>query len=44
MGRNADHLPAFFAVYNMETTDIVAFYQVNGCDFVICGKLLLLIN
>lgn len=26
--RNTDQLPAFFAVYNMETTEIVAFYQV----------------
>ncbi|XP_042398548.1 light-mediated development protein DET1-like isoform X7 [Zingiber officinale] len=25
--RNSDHHPAFFAVYNMETTEIVAFYQ-----------------
>lgn len=28
MSRSADHHPAFFAVYNMETTEIVAFYQV----------------
>ncbi|XP_052175056.1 light-mediated development protein DET1 isoform X3 [Diospyros lotus] len=27
MARNADHHPALFAVYNMETTDIIAFYQ-----------------
>ncbi|PKI56848.1 hypothetical protein CRG98_022806 [Punica granatum] len=27
LSRNADHHPAFFAVYNMETTEIVAFYQ-----------------
>ncbi|CAI9098967.1 OLC1v1035707C3 [Oldenlandia corymbosa var. corymbosa] len=27
VSRNADSHPAFFAVYNMETTDIVAFYQ-----------------
>ncbi|KAK4748008.1 hypothetical protein SAY87_014594 [Trapa incisa] len=27
VSRNADHHPAFFAVYNMETTEIVAFYQ-----------------
>lgn len=32
VGRNADHLPAFFAVYNMETTDIVAFYQNSAED------------
>lgn len=25
--RNTDQHPAFFAVYNMETTDIIAFYQ-----------------
>ncbi|XP_040946816.1 light-mediated development protein DET1 isoform X2 [Gossypium hirsutum] len=29
--RNTDQLPAFFAVYNMETTEIVAFYQ-NAAD------------
>ncbi|KAL5747027.1 hypothetical protein ACOSP7_024021 [Xanthoceras sorbifolium] len=29
--RNADHHPAFFAVYNMETTEVVAFYQ-NSAD------------
>lgn len=28
VSRNADQHPAFFAVYNMETTDIIAFYQV----------------
>ncbi|XP_030513873.1 light-mediated development protein DET1 isoform X1 [Rhodamnia argentea] len=27
VSRNADQHPAFFAVYNMETTEIVAFYQ-----------------
>ncbi|VFQ61625.1 unnamed protein product [Cuscuta campestris] len=27
ISRNADNHPAFFAVYNMETTEIVAFYQ-----------------
>lgn len=27
VSRNADQQPAFFAVYNMETTEIVAFYQ-----------------
>ncbi|KAG6732984.1 hypothetical protein I3842_01G204400 [Carya illinoinensis] len=27
VSRNADQHPAFFAVYNMETTDIIAFYQ-----------------
>ncbi|GFZ09138.1 light-mediated development protein 1 [Actinidia rufa] len=27
MSRNADHHPAFFAVYNMETTEVIAFYQ-----------------
>ncbi|CAH8320281.1 unnamed protein product [Eruca vesicaria subsp. sativa] len=32
VGRNADHLPAFFAVYNKETTDIVAFYQNSAED------------
>nr|GME08749.1 light-mediated development protein DET1 isoform X1 [Ipomoea batatas] len=31
MSRNADNHPAFFAVYNMETTEIVAFYQ-NSAD------------
>ncbi|KAH7520868.1 hypothetical protein FEM48_Zijuj08G0191400 [Ziziphus jujuba var. spinosa] len=31
MSRSADHHPAFFAVYNMETTEIVAFYQ-NSAD------------
>ncbi|XP_010437418.1 PREDICTED: light-mediated development protein DET1 [Camelina sativa] len=30
--RSADHHPAFFAVYNMETTDIVAFYQNSAED------------
>ncbi|KAL4631726.1 hypothetical protein ACB092_04G000500 [Castanea dentata] len=30
--RNADHFPAFFAVYNMETTEIVAFYQNSAED------------
>ncbi|XP_052175055.1 light-mediated development protein DET1 isoform X2 [Diospyros lotus] len=29
MARNADHHPALFAVYNMETTDIIAFYQLR---------------
>ncbi|XP_010538895.1 PREDICTED: light-mediated development protein DET1 isoform X2 [Tarenaya hassleriana] len=29
VARNADHHPAFFAVYNMETTNIVAFYQLK---------------
>ncbi|KAE8660961.1 Light-mediated development protein DET1 [Hibiscus syriacus] len=29
--RNTDQVPAFFAVYNMETTEIVAFYQ-NAAD------------
>lgn len=28
VSRNADNHPAFFAVYNMESTEIVAFYQV----------------
>uniref|UniRef100_A0A7N0TP82 Light-mediated development protein DET1 n=1 Tax=Kalanchoe fedtschenkoi TaxID=63787 RepID=A0A7N0TP82_KALFE len=27
LSRNSDNLPAFFAVYNMETTEIVAFHQ-----------------
>ncbi|KAI8571153.1 hypothetical protein RHMOL_Rhmol01G0096400 [Rhododendron molle] len=27
MSRSADHHPAFFAVYNMETTEVIAFYQ-----------------
>ncbi|KDO77073.1 hypothetical protein CISIN_1g009458mg [Citrus sinensis] len=27
VSRNVDHHPAFFAVYNMETTEVVAFYQ-----------------
>ncbi|XP_012078882.1 light-mediated development protein DET1 isoform X3 [Jatropha curcas] len=27
--RTAEHLPSFFAVYNMDTTEIVAFYQVS---------------
>ncbi|KAF8379867.1 hypothetical protein HHK36_029316 [Tetracentron sinense] len=31
VSRNADHHPAFFAVYNMETTEIIAFYQ-NSAD------------
>lgn len=31
VSRTMDHHPAFFAVYNMETTDIVAFYQ-NSAD------------
>ncbi|XP_019250409.1 PREDICTED: light-mediated development protein DET1 isoform X5 [Nicotiana attenuata] len=31
VSRNADSHPSFFAVYNMETTDIVAFYQ-NSAD------------
>lgn len=29
VSRNADHHPAFVAVYNMDTTEIVSFYQVN---------------
>lgn len=29
MGRNSDNHPAFFAVYNMETTEIISFYQVS---------------
>lgn len=28
VSRNADSHPSFFAVYNMETTEIIAFYQV----------------
>ncbi|GLT68103.1 hypothetical protein SLA2020_403620 [Shorea laevis] len=32
VSRNADHHPAFFAVYNMETTEIVAFYQNSAED------------
>ncbi|XP_027068258.1 light-mediated development protein DET1-like [Coffea arabica] len=31
VSRNADNHPAFFAVYNMETTEITAFYQ-NSTD------------
>ncbi|GKV00685.1 hypothetical protein SLEP1_g13338 [Rubroshorea leprosula] len=31
LSRTADHHPSFFAVYNMETTEIVAFYQ-NAAD------------
>ncbi|CAK7327442.1 unnamed protein product [Dovyalis caffra] len=31
VSRNADHHASFFAVYNMETTEIVAFYQ-NSAD------------
>ncbi|KAK9267101.1 hypothetical protein L1049_009519 [Liquidambar formosana] len=31
VSRNADHCSAFFAVYNMETTEIIAFYQ-NSSD------------
>ncbi|WMV09118.1 hypothetical protein MTR67_002503 [Solanum verrucosum] len=31
VSRNADSHPSFFAVYNMETTEIVAFYQ-NSAD------------
>ncbi|KAL9453180.1 hypothetical protein AB3S75_008891 [Citrus x aurantiifolia] len=27
VSRNVDHHPAFFAVYSMETTEVVAFYQ-----------------
>ncbi|XP_010246313.1 PREDICTED: light-mediated development protein DET1 isoform X2 [Nelumbo nucifera] len=31
VSRNTDHHPAFFAVYNMETTEVIAFYQ-NSAD------------
>ncbi|XP_077233309.1 light-mediated development protein 1 / deetiolated1 (DET1) isoform X2 [Tasmannia lanceolata] len=31
ISRNTDHHPAFFAVYNMETAEIIAFYQ-NSAD------------
>ncbi|KAK0607886.1 hypothetical protein LWI29_022011 [Acer saccharum] len=31
VSRNADQHPAFFAVYNMETTEVVAYYQ-NSAD------------
>eukprot|EP00262_Sarcandra_glabra_P018669 TRINITY_DN6786_c0_g1_i1.p1 TRINITY_DN6786_c0_g1~~TRINITY_DN6786_c0_g1_i1.p1 ORF type:complete len:526 (+),score=63.60 TRINITY_DN6786_c0_g1_i1:181-1758(+) len=31
VSRNTDQHPAFFAVYNMETTEIIAFYQ-NSAD------------
>ncbi|KAL8036075.1 hypothetical protein ABFS82_12G133000 [Erythranthe guttata] len=31
VGRNTDNHPAFFAVYNMETTEIISFYQ-NSAD------------
>lgn len=30
VSRNADNHPAFFAVYNMESTEIVAFYQMSS--------------
>lgn len=29
VARNADNHPAFFAVYNMETAEIISFYQVS---------------
>ncbi|KAM7491055.1 hypothetical protein LguiA_033976 [Lonicera macranthoides] len=29
VSRNADSHPSFFAVYNMETTEIIAFYQIT---------------
>lgn len=32
VSRNAEHHPAFFTVYNMETTEIVAFYQNSAED------------
>ncbi|CAN6463768.1 unnamed protein product [Victoria cruziana] len=32
VSRNVEHHPAFFAVYNMETTEIIAFYQQNSAD------------
>lgn len=32
VSRNADNQPAFFAVYNMETTEIIAFYQISSAD------------
>ncbi|XP_057972150.1 light-mediated development protein DET1 isoform X2 [Malania oleifera] len=32
VSRNADHYPAFFAVYNMETTEIIAFYKASADD------------
>jgi de-etiolated-1 len=35
VSRNADHHPAFVAVYNMATTEIVSFYQVN-LFFILC--------
>ncbi|KAJ8626285.1 hypothetical protein MRB53_019592 [Persea americana] len=31
--RNIDHHSAFFAVYNMETTEIIAFYQNSAEEF-----------
>ncbi|KAI3715251.1 hypothetical protein L6452_22224 [Arctium lappa] len=30
VSRNADNHPAFFAVYNMESTEIIAFYQISS--------------
>lgn len=36
VSRSADHHPSFFAVYNMDTTEIVAFYQVFACASVLC--------
>ncbi|KVH31636.1 De-etiolated protein 1, Det1 [Cynara cardunculus var. scolymus] len=30
VSRNADNHPAFFAVYNMESTEIIAFYQMSS--------------
>lgn len=30
VSRNTDQHPAFFAVYNIETTEIIAFHQVNA--------------
>ncbi|XP_042040447.1 light-mediated development protein DET1-like [Salvia splendens] len=32
MARNTDNHPAFFAVYNMETTEIISFYQNSAED------------
>lgn len=44
VSRSADQHPAFFAVYNMETTEFVAFYQVSFHPDALLFYLILHIN
>lgn len=38
VSRNADHHPAFFAIYDMEAAEFVAFYQVFALSLLTTNK------